>query len=44
MKQLEILSIVIPLLYEIYDIYVDIDSNLQLDINIYNSLLYKARI
>ena len=26
---------------EIYDTYVDIDSNLQMDVNIYNSLLYK---
>ena len=29
---------------EIYDTYVDIDSNLQMDVNIYNSLLYKTRI
>ena len=45
MKQLESLYNAIYLSTdEIYDTYVDINSNLQLDINIYNSLLYKARI
>ena len=29
---------------EIWDIFVDINTYLQLDINIYNSLLYKARL
>ena len=29
---------------EIYDTYVDINTNLQLDINFYNSLLYKVRL
>ena len=29
---------------EIYDAYVDINTNLLQDINIYNSLLYKARL
>ena len=31
-------------LNEIYDTYVDINSNLWQDINIYNSLFHKARI
>ena len=29
---------------DINDTYIDIITNLQLDINIYNSLLYKARL
>ena len=45
MKQLEILSTVVYLsLDKIYDNYADINSNLHLDINIYDSLLYKAKI
>ena len=29
---------------EIYDIYVGVNTNLQLDIDIYDSLLYNARL
>ena len=45
MKQLETLSTVIHLsLDELYDSYVDINSNLQLQITIYNSVFYKTNI
>ena len=44
-KQLAILPTVIYVSPdEIYDTCVDIDGNLQMDVNINNSLLYKARI
>ena len=45
MKQLAVLPSDIYLSpNEIYDTYVNINTNLQLNINIYNSLLYKARL
>ena len=45
LKQLETLSTVIYLSPdELYNAYIDINSNLPLDISIYNSLLRKAKI
>ena len=45
LKQLESLSTVIYLSPdELYNAYIDINSNLPLDISIYNSLLRKAKI